>query len=686
MACPHLAALETTIRAENWSGRLTVRSALDGSVCNTGVARYRRLAGCHLDVISLDAPEEDTVRLRVRTVQSGIDVVEAARTRLWVDDEWAPMQRRTFLESGVAAQEITVGLAEGSTCRVEKVVSLFTSRDPAISEPSRAAAVEVQFAAPFAVMLERHVLEWDDLWRRFAVRLDGVDRSPEVLNLHLFHLLQVASPNTTDLDVGIPARGLHGEAYRGHIFWDELFIFPLLNFRLPEIARGLLRYRYRRLPAARRAARLAGHAGAMFPWQSGSSGREESQQVHLNPRSGRWLPDDSHRQRHIGSAIAYNAWQYFEVTRDVEFLAHVGAELFVEIARFWASIAAYDPIDDRYDICGVMGPDEFHDHDPNWEGPGLRNNAYTNVMAAWVLMHAPRVLDPLAGMQRDGLVDRLAIHREELALWDEISMKLRVPFHDGTIISQFQGYEALEELDWVGYCERYGDIQRLDRLLEAEGDSVNRYKASKQADVLMLFYLLSFEELSGLLGRLGYHFDDGVLRRNIEYYLQRTSHGSTLSQVVHSWVLARSDRRASLDLFRLSLESDIRDIQGGTTAEGIHLGAMAGTVDLVERGYGGMEVRDGVLHFKPSVPEGIDHLEFAIYYRQRWITVSMQDDHLTLISEQTRGPAVTVAFHDKVAELEPGRSLSFRRDPPVRIGQVGWARRVHAAARSLMRD
>ncbi|MFP3900829.1 MAG: glycoside hydrolase family 65 protein [Acidimicrobiia bacterium] len=661
MACPHQAALETTIRAENWSGDVTVRSAIDGSVRNTGVARYRRLADRHLDVVSLDAPEEDTVLLRARTVQSGIDVVEAARTRLWIDDEEAQVERRTSLEAPTAAQELSVRLEEGSTCRIEKVVALFTSRDLAISEPGSAAVVEVGHAATFAQMLERHVLEWDDLWRRFEVFVEGVERSPEVLNLHLFHLLQVASPNTTDLDVGIPARGLHGEAYRGHIFWDELFIFPLLNYRLPEIARSLLRYRERRLPAARLAAAEAGLRGAMFPWQSGSSGREESQVVHLNPRSGRWIPDDSHRQRHIGSAIAYNVWQFFQVTQDVDFLVHSGVELFIEIARFWASMAAYDPIDDRYDICGVVGPDEFHDHDPNWEGPGLRNNAYTNVMAAWVLMHAPLVLEPVAGMQREGLVDRLGIVREELELWDDISHKIRVPFHDGGIISQFQGYEALEELDWIGYCERYGDIQRLDRILEAEDDSVNRYKASKQADVLMLFYLLSVEELGSLFDRLGYRFDDEMLRRNIDYYLQRTSHGSTLSQVVHSWVLARSDRRKSLDLFRRSLESDISDIQGGTTPEGIHLGAMAGTVDLAGRGYGGMEVRDGVLHFKPSVPEGIDRIEFRIYYRHRWITVSLEDGHLRLMSEQTARPPVTVAFHEEVAELGSGGTVTFKR-------------------------
>ncbi len=140
----------------------------------------------------------------------------------------------------------------------------------------------------------------------------------------------------------MPARGLHGEAYRGHVFWDDVFVFPLLNIHLPKVTRSLLHYRYRRLPQARDAAREAGHAGAMFPWQSGSDGREESQRLHLNPRSGRWNPDASTRAHHVGSAVAYNIWQYYQVTGDVSYLIDYGAEMLAEIARFWVSLASFD--------------------------------------------------------------------------------------------------------------------------------------------------------------------------------------------------------------------------------------------------------------------------------------------------------------------------------------------------------
>jgi alpha,alpha-trehalase len=442
----------------------------------------------------------------------------------------------------------------------------------------------------------------------------------------------------------------------------------MLSLRVPEIARSLLRYRYRRLPAARRLAHEAGFEGAMYPWQSGSDGREENQVLHLNPESGRWIPDNTHRQRHIDVAVAYNVWQYWMATGDVEFMSRYGAEMLLEIARFFASIAERNPATDRYEIVGVMGPDEFHTDDPNWEGNGLRNNAYTNVMASWVLSTAPTCLDSLPGIHRRRIVERLGLRHEEVDRWDEVSRKLFVPFHDEGIISQFEGYEELDEFDWAGYRERYGDIQRLDRILEAEDDTPNRYKASKQADVLMLLYLLSFEALQEVFGRLGIVFDERMLNDNVEYYLVRTSHGSTLSRVVHSWVLARTDRRRSMELFVGALESDIADVQGGTTEEGIHLGAMAGTVDLLARGYSGLELCEDRLRFKPSLPHEIDHIEFRIYYRGRWLTVALEDDRLRVTSEATRRGPVDVECRGERRTLASGDSVTFIR---VRLPEVG---------------
>ena len=166
----------------------------------------------------------------------------------------------------------------------------------------------------------------------------------------------------------------------------------------------------------------------MFPWQSGSDGQEETDKLNLNPRSQRWVPDNSYLQRHVGSAIAYNVWQYFQVTHDIEFLQFYGAELMLEIALFWSSMATLNNERERYEIRGVMGPDEFHDGYPDATTPGLNNNAYTNVMAVWVICRAMEVLDRLSKSVAPSSRHDLAYRLAEIARWEDISRRMYVPF------------------------------------------------------------------------------------------------------------------------------------------------------------------------------------------------------------------------------------------------------------------
>jgi len=667
MELPHLAGLHTTITAENWSGRLHVRTGLDGAVQNRGVARYGDLRGDHLVPVETTSPDRETLLLQVRTRQSNIHIAVAARTRVWRNGEAVPERRRASRTDGLIRQDIALDVEREDHVTIEKIVALHTSRDPAISEPLLDAHERVERALTFDQLLRRHALAWERLWSRYDVAVRGGDRAQLILRVHLFHVLQTLSENTVGLDVGVPARGLHGEAYRGHIFWDELFILPLITLRLPVLTRSLLEYRYRRLEQARLAARRLGLRGATFPWQSGSNGREETQTLHLNPKSGRWLADNSRLQRHVNVAIAFNVWHYVQVTRDTDFLRFRGAPIILEIARFWASLAKMDEATGRFAIRGVMGPDEYHDAYPGAQAPGIDNNAYTNVMVAWTMCRALELLEALAPYQREELIKVIELDPGEPALWEAMSRRMTVPFHADRIISQFQGYDDLLEFDWTAYMERYGDIQRLDRILEAEGDSTNRYKVSKQADVLMLFYLLPPEEVASLFERLGYEFDvETDVERNIEYYLQRTSHGSTLSRIVHAWVLARFDRGRSWDLFSRALESDIADVQGGTTAEGVHLGAMAGTVDLIQRCYAGVEVSHDVLWLRPAPPPTLPVIRFGVHYRGHRIALEVADGRLTATSLPGTGAPIRIGVHDQTHELDHGQRIAVDVPPTAR--------------------
>jgi trehalose/maltose hydrolase-like predicted phosphorylase len=247
-----------------------------------------------------------------------------------------------------------------------------------------------------------------------------------------------------------------------------------------------------------------------------------------------------------------------------------------------------------------------------------------------------------------------------------MSCRMFVPFHGDAIISQFEGYDELEELDWDAYRAKYGNIQRLDRILRAEGDDPNRYKITKQADTVMLFYLFSREELREIFGRLGYDYRDDTAIRSVAYYDRRTSHGSTLSFVTHAGVLAALDPESSWERFLIALRSDADDVQGGTTKEGIHVGVMAGTLHVMQRYYAGTHVRGDVLYFDPRLPGQLDGLSFPIQFRDTSILVTVTGEQLTLaVHPESMSRPVRAGVPGDVRELRAGDRAVFGLSPRV---------------------
>lgn len=659
----HLAAIQWILKPLNWSRNIVIRSGLDGSVTNRGVKRYRALNGRHFSVIDKSQLCRDGIYLKVKARTAETVLAQTAITTVYIDDDRAVVNRNIVDMEEFIAEDLEFVAINGQEIRIEKIVNIYNSRDHAIANPLTEAEKGIERTKNFNNLLIAHQNAWQGLWDRCDTVIEGNGEHQLMLRLHIFHVLQTTSFNTTDLDVGIPARGWHGEAYRGHIFWDELFIFSFMNLSVPEITRALLRYRYRRLPEARYAADKSGYKGAMFPWQSGSDGREESQLVHLNPKSGRWVPDTTYLQRHVNAAIAYNIWQYHLVTCDMEFLSFYGAEMLFDIARFWASKATYNPKKGKYEILHVVGPDEYHTRYPDSDSNGINNNAYTNIMAVWTLLRALDILNVIDEATRRELLTKLQMDGNEFEKWEKIAKNMFVPFIKGKkIISQFEGFEKLKELDWEKYKKKYGDIHRLDRILESEGDSVNHYKVAKQADVLMLFYLLSSDSLVNILDHMGYSFKSGNIQENIEYYAKRTSHGSTLSKLVFSWVTARSHRDESWKNFQVALQSDFRDIQGGTTPEGIHLGAMAGTIDIIQRCYTGLELHKGGLSFNPHLPDKLNKIQFRLRYRGHWLFLHLDKEQIVIKSLKGGADFIKIFVNGKEYQLITGQQIACQYD------------------------
>ncbi len=229
MHMAHVAALETTIVAEDWSETIEIRSTLDGNVRNSGVERYRDLASIHLESLNKRVLSENSVLLSVRTTQSQIPVALAARTTVWRGDTRCQPHIDSSTRNPRSVMRYRTDLAAGESLTVEKVATLVTGRDVATSEPGAAAERRLDHQGRIAEIRDAHILTWAHLWERLSIEFEDHADELRILRLHLLHLLQTVSYNSADLDIGVPARGLHGEAYRGHIFWDELFIFPVLN-------------------------------------------------------------------------------------------------------------------------------------------------------------------------------------------------------------------------------------------------------------------------------------------------------------------------------------------------------------------------------------------------------------------------------------------------------------------------
>jgi trehalose/maltose hydrolase-like predicted phosphorylase len=652
---PYSAALQYTITPLNYSNTLVIQTTLDGSIINQGVDRYKDLTSKHLKISKVsdkrELQEKNISYILVQTNQSKIQIAQASKVYYYKNGKKLTLNPSYNAErDGKVHASVNIDLSVNESFTTEKLVSLCSSNHSDVKNVLTTALENLNSLMDFSSIFSTSLEQWKKLWNQMDIQVYGDRLVQKLIRMHIYHLLVTTSPNTQKIDFGIPARGLHGEAYRGHIFWDELYILPLYYLNLPEVAKSVLMYRYNRLPAAKTYAKEFGFEGAMYPWQSGSSGKEETQQLHLNPISGAWGPDYSSYQRHVSLAIAYNVWQYYWFTTDTEFLKNYGIEVLVEISRFWVSKTQIDE-QGRYNLNGVMGPDEFHEHYPNTEKPGLKNNFYTNIMVVWLLNRIFDVFNELKDDKKD-LFRKLHLYDGEIEKWRAISNNMKIEISDDGIFEQFAGYFKLKELDWEGYRKKYDNISRMDRILKAEGKSPDQYKVAKQADTLMTFFTIHPNQVRHILTELGYEIDDQFLEINIDYYLQRTSHGSTLSRVVHSYLLSLVERtKESKKFFMEALKSDYIDIQGGTTGEGIHTGVMASTVLMVITGYCGLDLSSEPIKIAPDLPENWEKVLFSFEFRNCHYKFEISQEKLRIQLKNVISASKGIVIDGKLYEI-----------------------------------
>jgi beta-phosphoglucomutase len=587
LADPQVLGLRCQITPVDFAGTIEVQSGINGYPQNQGFDHWERLDQGKL---------EPGIWLQVRTRGSRLELAMAASMNV-IGIEYALQITNT---PGYPTVTTTFLATAGQTVTIEKMVVVYTSQETEL--PVQAAQDKLKTAS-YALLLEAHQQAWQAVWHHSDVEIGGDIPAQLAVRYNLFQLLIAASPRNDR--VSIPAKTLSGFGYRGHIFWDtEIFILPFFTFTQPSIARNLLAYRYHTLAGARRKAAHGGYQGAMYAWESAVTGDE------VTPR---WsMPNDPYaeevriwcrdREIHISADIAYGIWQYWQATGDDIWLCDYGAEIILDTALFWMSRLEWNGQKERYELCGVIGADEYHEQ--------VNNNAFTNRMVQWHLEKALVIYEwlqqkfPVRAME---LTEKLHLTPKRRLSWQ--SMIAQIYIYDDVktgLIEQFEGFFQLQDINLNDYEPRDRSIQAVLGITET-----NHRQVIKQPDVLMLLYLMRSTRA------FPYSYD--VLKKNWDYYAPRTdiTYGSSLGPAIHAILAADLNAADSYEQFMQAALVDLADTRNNT-ADGIHAASAGGVWQAVVFGFGGIQLLDSGPVATAHLPTTWTSLKFKLHWQGNW--------------------------------------------------------------------
>src|SRR3974390_2199927 len=470
--------------------------------------------------------------------------------------------------------------------------------DPA---PAACAALARSRALGWRAVLAAHEAAWDARWIASDILIEGDAESQRAVRFAVYHLTSAANPDDDRVSIG--ARGLTGDAYLGHVFWDtEIYLLPFYTAVWPEAARALLMYRFHTLPSARAKAANLGFKGALYAWESADTGSETTPERVVTPDGSLVEILTGQMEHHISADVAYAVWQYWRATEDDDFFLCAGAEILLDTARFWASRAVAEA-DGRRHIRHVIGPDEYHED--------VDDNAFTNVMARWNIARALEAMDLLQARWPDqaaALREKLALGDDELADWRDAITRIVIGLDRATgIYEQFAGYHALEPLDLATYAERTVPI---DVVIGRE--RTQRSQAVKQADVVALIALLPEE------------FPGAMAEANFRHYEPRTAHGSSLSAGMHAMVAARlGEADMALRFLHKAAAADLEF--DPNSAGGIRIAGLGGVWQAAVLGFAGLDLRGAAIGLAPRLPPEWRRMSFAVRWRGRSVQVRIAD-------------------------------------------------------------
>jgi len=606
----HLIGMKVEVESLTHSVAISFDSGINGRMTNSGSQHFsegeRRIL------------KDRLIQLVQKTSQSGVEMVFNAIHTIRLNAENVDPAAEKDMARRKVWMTYEVQLEPNDKLEVEKLATVHTSRDGQrlgdFAQLRKQSLDELQHLAEqgYDVLFQKHRQAWQEkVWDKYSFEVESDHPFDQLaLRFSLYHLTAMQPPAAQEY-LGIGAKAMSGEGYKGHTFWDlEIFILPFFIYSNPAAARSLLTYRYHGLSGARRKAAENGYAGAMYPWEMAWPEDGETTplwgdiDIVTGEQSKIW---SGIIEQHISADIAFAVYQYEKVTGDSEFMEHCGYEMVFETANFWSSRVEWNESRKVYEIRNVLGPDEYKEH--------VNNNAFTNYMAYFNLKLADRYAEQLSA-ENPKLFQKFDVEDAWLD-WKEKaeSLYLPNPRSADSVIPQDDTYLQLPEIDLSTY-KNQTKVRTIYR--DYNSEQINGIQVTKQADTVLLFYLLEQTFLCG-----DARLSNAAKRENYRYYEPRTLHDSSLSLAVHA--VAANDlgeTRKAYSLFRQACEIDLGP-QMDTSDEGIHAAAIGGIWTSAVFGFAGVRLSDERLQINPRLPKQWRRMKFTIYWKGTALTIEI---------------------------------------------------------------
>lgn len=608
---------------------LKLHSGINGQMTNTGTQHFKE------GVLRLY--DKEIMKLEAHTTESNIDFAHFSRHEFMLENRHFTPKNTIFMDRRKIFKTYEPEIIkQNETITIEKISGVYTSRDKDWKTADQALT---KFAATpnYDTLFQAHCKAWQtNVWEQYPIQIEGVNFDQLAIRFAIYHLTGMTPAHDNRMNIG--AKGLSGEGYKGHAFWDtEIFVLPFFTTSNPKIARQLLEYRFLSIPGAVQKATDNHYEGAMFPWESAWLEDGEvtpvwgAADIITGEPTKIW---SGFIEQHITADIAFAVWQYHQFTDDQDFMEKHGYELLFATAVFWQS--RLEKKGDRYEITGVVGPDEYKEH--------VDNNAFTNYMAHWNLKKAIHYYDVLK-QENPELLARLSAKWDleiNYEKWREKSAKLYLPQpNEAGIIPQDDTYLSKKIIDLAPYKEA-SQVGAL--FLDYNLDQVNDMQITKQADVMILLYLLENE------------FSPEIKQANWDYYEPKTLHDSSLSRSTHS-ILASDlgDTELAYAMFekasRIDLGSDMKSSDAG-----IHAASIGGIWQVVVNGFGGVRMLDGKLYLHPHLPERWTSLQFPIYWKGSCLHIHIMPENITITNQSNK--SVELVLNDNSIAIKANTTYS----------------------------